>query len=403
LLFSSSIPETKATSTWLHRWIYYLTAGFMFAAVTLRSVLVYQDSPVLSQIFILLTAMLFAFIGNIILSGKSSFFTALLISLEFLFVLALLLTTRSDFFAFLFAIICMQAMQQYPPRVVGFMIGLTALSIFLILLQPYGILQSVALTLAFAGVSVFLVTYIWSTRRARDLQEQQQVLADELKEANRQLEFSSLQQQKLAVGRERQRLARELHDSVTQTIFSMTLTTQSALLLLERDPHQVAVQLDHLNQLSQSALAEMQVLISRLAPENVTGDGFINALQLHLAERRRLENLTVFMDVIGDQVLEPAEETCLFRIAQEALNNIVKHAQVSEAVLRLHLTEPFWMMIEDQGAGFDPQVVHAQDRLGLASMRERATEIGWTLHVVSSPGNGTCIQVEKDSTGGEQE
>ena len=113
----------------------------------------------------------------------------------------------------------------------------------------------------------------------------------ELQKTNRQLQSYSQHVQRLAAGRERQRLARELHDSVTQTIFSMTLTTQSALLLLERDRNQVAAQLDRLNLLARNALIEMQSLISRLAPEEA--GGFVPALRKHLAERRLLEALSV--------------------------------------------------------------------------------------------------------------
>jgi signal transduction histidine kinase len=78
------------------------------------------------------------------------------------------------------------------------------------------------------------------------------------------------------------------------------------------------------------------------------------------------------------------------------LNNIVKHARVSQAVIHLHLSDPRWMEIRDNGAGFDPLSAVGRGKLGLAGMSERASGIGWTLRVVSSPGNGTCIRVEKD-------
>jgi signal transduction histidine kinase len=209
------------------------------------------------------------------------------------------------------------------------------------------------------------------------------------------LEHYSQKVEQLAAGRERQRLARELHDSVTQTIFSMTLTTQSALLLLDRDRQQVAAQLDRLDQLAQGALSEMQLLISELAPEARAGGGFLATLQQHLADRQRLDDLSVRLEVEGSQLLNPAEEASLFRIAQEALNNIIKHGQTSEAVLRLHLGDPFSMEIEDRGAGFDPQQAGGSGRVGLAGMRERAIEIGWALEIESTPGYGTRVRVQK--------
>jgi signal transduction histidine kinase len=188
-----------------------------------------------------------------------------------------------------------------------------------------------------------------------------------------------------------------LHDSVTQTIFSMTLTTQSALLLLERDPGRVGAQLERLSQLAQNALSEMRVLISRLRPEKIAEGGLVAALRQHLADRHFPENLSIALQVEGDPLarLAPAEEQSLFRIAQEALNNIVKHAQASQARIRLHLAEPFWMEIEDQGQGFDLQRARNSGRVGLVSMHERAAEIGWKLQVITAPGAGTRIRVEK--------
>jgi signal transduction histidine kinase len=155
-----------------------------------------------------------------------------------------------------------------------------------------------------------------------------------------------------------------------------------------------------LNELAESTLAEMQALISRLAPEDNGGGRFVTDLKDHLEERKRLEGLSVRLEAEGSQALQPEEEAGLFRIAQEALNNVVRHSQVSEAVLRLHLFEPLWMEIEDRGSGFDEQAVQAKGRLGLQGMRERAQEIGWCLEVQSSPGNGTRVRVEKERGGG---
>jgi signal transduction histidine kinase len=226
----------------------------------------------------------------------------------------------------------------------------------------------------------------------------------QLQEANRQLQAYSKRLQRLAVARERHRLARELHDSVTQTIFSMTLTTQSAVLLLDRDPGRVGAQLDRLTQLAQGALSEMRVLISELRPEKVAEGGLVAVLRQHLADRPMPENLLVSLEVEGDPLarLSPAEERGLFRIVQEALNNIVKHARASQACVRLRLAEPAWIEIQDQGQGFDLRQARNSGRVGLASMRERAAEIGWNLQITTSPGAGTHIRVEKKPPEGRQ-
>jgi signal transduction histidine kinase len=265
----------------------------------------------------------------------------------------------------------------------------------LVLKNTYGTIPTIALTLIYTAGNVFFSTYTLAMRRAQAAREQNQALALELQDTNHQLDAYSTQLAQLAVARERNRLARELHDSVTQTVFSMTLTTQSALLLLDRDLTQVGFHLERLNQLARSALAEMQVLISELKPDKAAKEGLVPVLRRHLAGSRLPENLSVSLEVEGDQRLEFAEEQSLFHIAEEALNNIVKHAQTSQAQIRLHLAEPFWMEIVDQGQGFNLQQAQNSGRIGLSSMHERALEIGWDLQVITSPGAGTCIRVEK--------
>ncbi len=384
---------------WLQRWIFYLAAAFMFAAALLRSLIVYQGSPAFGWSLALLLVWLLLFAGSTLLFPRFPKVTPFLFGLQAALVLVFLLWTKSDYFAILFAILGMQAMQQFPRRLGWAFIGLSGVLTFLVLMVPYGAFQALALAVAFSAVSVFAATFILAAERARAAQCENQALATKLQEANLHLQAQSEQQKQLATARARQHLARELHDSVTQTIFSMTLASQSALLLLDRDQQQVATQLDRLDQLAQSALAEMQVLIAKLAPERAANAGFAATLQQHLEDRRRLDNLSVTLEVEGSQCLTPAEEGGLFRIAQEALNNIVKHAGVSEGVLRLHLADPLWMEIEDQGAGFDPMQARQSGRVGLASMQERASEIGWTLQVEALPGRGTRVLVAKGPGG----
>jgi signal transduction histidine kinase len=222
----------------------------------------------------------------------------------------------------------------------------------------------------------------------------------QLQDSNRQLQAYARQSQVLVVMRERHRLARELHDSVTQTIFTMTLTTQSALLLLDREPGRVEAQLDRLNQLARSALDEIQTLISELRPEEAAEGGLAAAIHRHLSSRYLPESLSVSLEVEGDHLLAPSEEQSLFRIVQEALNNVVKHAQSSQVSIRLHLADPLWIEIADQRRGFDLGSASNNSGVGLAGMWERAAEIGWALQITSSPGAGTRVRVEKKVAGG---
>lgn len=393
-------------STDSSQWVFHLTVAFLFGTVLLRSLLVYQDSPVLGQVLGLLMVWLVVFAGETALSRRWPKVFPIYLMLQTILACVFLWKLDLpdyDYFAILLAILSMQIMQRLTLRAGVIWFISSALLMALPMVMRDGPFDGIALTMVYTAVNVFLGSYALATQRAQAAQARTQALAQEVQETTRQLQAYSTQLEQLAVARERQHLARELHDSVTQTIFSMTLTTQSALLLLERDPGRVGAQLDRLSDLAHSALTEMRVLISELRPEKVAAGGLAAALRRHLADRHLPETLAVSLEIEGDRPLGPSEELGLFRIAQEALNNIVKHAQASQAHIRLHLAEPFWMEIEDQGRGFDLQQgqdsARAGGRVGLVSMGERAAEIGWSIQVITSPGAGTCVRVEKPSGG----
>jgi signal transduction histidine kinase len=393
----------KRSPDWSYQWILFLTAGLLYGAAVLRSLFIYWDSSELSQVLGPLLAWLVLFATEAAISRRWSGYFPIYMVLETILTLLLLFTPGfPDYFAVLFGVLSMQIMQHLDPRHGAVWIGLFSPLMMLPLVKTYGASNGVAFALIYTGGDVLLASYALAIRRAQAARAQNQALAQELQEANRQLQAYSKLLEKLAVSRERQRLARELHDSATQTVFSMTLTTQSALLLLDRDPSRVGAQLDRLNQLAQSALSEMHILISELNPEKVAEGGLAAALRRHLADRHLPENLAVSLEIEGDQPLGSTEEQGLFRIAQEALNNIVKHAQASQACVRLHLAAPFWIEIEDRGQGFDLRRARESGRLGLVSMRERAAEIGWNLQIITFPGAGTRIRVERNSSGGRQ-
>jgi signal transduction histidine kinase len=206
--------------------------------------------------------------------------------------------------------------------------------------------------------------------------------------------------QEAAVLEERNRLARELHDSVTQQLFSITLTAQAARVHLEKNPERAAAQLERLQETAAAALAEMRALIGQLRPPALTDQGLVSALQQHIAALSRREGLRIELRVTGNQRLAHGCEQALYRITQEALNNIVKHAQASNVRVALDFApEQVRLQIADDGIGFDvaaqdaQPTVPAERHLGLMSMRERAAEIGGTLTLRSARGGGTDVQV----------
>jgi signal transduction histidine kinase len=206
--------------------------------------------------------------------------------------------------------------------------------------------------------------------------------------------------QEAAVLEERNRLARELHDSVTQQLFSMTLTAQAARAHLEKNPQRAAAQLERLQETAAAALAEMRALIAQLRPPALSDRGLVSALQEHIAALSRREGLRIELRVSGNERLAHGCEQALYRITQEALNNIVKHAQAEHVRVALEFApEQVQLHIVDDGIGFDVAAQDAQPttplerHLGLMSMRERAAEIGGTLTLRSARGGGTDILV----------
>jgi PAS domain S-box-containing protein len=197
----------------------------------------------------------------------------------------------------------------------------------------------------------------------------------------------------LAAGEERAHLARELHDSVTQALFSMTMVTRSVELLLDRDAGGARAQLGQLRELQREALAEMRALIFELRPGNLEQDGLVRALKTHTSALQGRLGLPIVVESDLETRLPLAAEEVLYRIAQEALHNVVKHAKAKQVWVGIHAREGgIRLRIQDDGLGFDPTRV-PDGHLGLAGMRARADRIGATFVCTSQPGDGTTIEV----------
>jgi signal transduction histidine kinase len=197
----------------------------------------------------------------------------------------------------------------------------------------------------------------------------------------------------LASSQERSHLARELHDSVTQALFSMTLVTRTIELQMERDPESARQKLVSLRDLQREALAEMRALIFELRPGNIEADGLLPALRTHTAALQGRIGLPV---VVTSELTErlPLEiEEVLYRIAQEALHNVVKHAAARQVQVSLdrHGADVV-LRIRDDGKGFDQAAV-PDGHLGITGMRARADKIGATYTVTSRAGEGTTVEV----------
>lgn len=222
------------------------------------------------------------------------------------------------------------------------------------------------------------------------------IAISQLEKTQRQLEAYVQQAEELAAMKERNRLARELHDSVTQTIFGMTFAAETARSQLERDPDQVPTLLDNLSNLAESALSEMRSLVFELRPPKSASDGLVPAIENHLQLLDQHDGLSVDFVVEGEEQLSALQAHRLFRITQESLNNVSKHANTDSASVQLKfLPSETILTISDQGAGFNPEAIKEWDEhLGLKSIRERVDSLEGKLNIESSPGEGTRIRVE---------
>jgi len=198
--------------------------------------------------------------------------------------------------------------------------------------------------------------------------------------------------EKAAVSAERSRLARDLHDAVTQTLFSSSLIADVLPRIWEKDPEQGLERLAELRELTRGALAEMRTLLLELRPAALT-DAELSELLYQLAESiTGRARVPVDVCIEGDCALPVEVKVALYRIAQESLNNVAKHSGASQATVRIRCGDEVELTVTDDGFGFDVDSVPAES-LGLGIMRERAKGIGADLSIESAAGEGTEVSV----------
>lgn len=229
-----------------------------------------------------------------------------------------------------------------------------------------------------------------------------QALADQAALAIRQARLAR-RGQEAAVLEERARLARDLHDSVTQSVFSLGMLARAAQTQYTRGVPALGGTLDRIGTLSQDALSEMRALLFELRPTALAEEGLGVALErLVAALRARTETAIEFVRSTEARPA-PDAELALFRIAQEAIGNAIKHAGATRITAALaHIDERLLLTVRDDGRGFDPAAPYVEPQggqsggMGLRSMRERAASAGVKLSIASTPGAGTTVRAEAD-------
>jgi signal transduction histidine kinase len=207
------------------------------------------------------------------------------------------------------------------------------------------------------------------------------------------------QTRELSIVAERNRLALELHDAVSQKLFGLVLNAEAAGTLLERNPGAAAEQLAKLQALAQEALDELRSLVFELRPPDLERDGLGGALRKHVELLRRLGQQEIELALDGELPTEATRDREILRIAQEALQNALRHARAERIAVRVSAQDGRLLLeVEDDGVGFEPDAAEARSRrLGLTSMEERARRLGGTLEIHSAPNAGTTIRLEAGS------
>lgn len=190
---------------------------------------------------------------------------------------------------------------------------------------------------------------------------------------------------------ERQRLARELHDSVSQALYGIALGARTARTLIDKDPKQALEPLDYVLSLAEAGLAEMRALIFELRPESLKEEGLVAALTKQIEFVRARHRIAVEATLPGEPTVPLEVKEAVYRIAQEALTNTIKHARATQVALELNGGgQEIVLEVSDNGVGFDTDGSFP-GHLGLRSMRARAAGVGGTLDVKSTPARGTRV------------
>jgi signal transduction histidine kinase len=252
-------------------------------------------------------------------------------------------------------------------------------------------------TEAALAAGILFVVLLTSLLKRYSLQTQRaENLLAELQLAGREIEAAHRREKDLAVAEERLRLSRDLHDSVTQELYSVMMYAEAAVELLSSGETQRAVgHVRALRDTAQQALQEMRMLVFDLHRPTLEQGGLARALQSRLDAVEGRSGIRVEVDVAGREELRPAVEKELYNIAREALNNVLKHARAKQVRVLLRFAgDGAEIEVADDGVGFLPAGGGAEGGLGIPGMRERADRIGATLRIETVPGKGTTVAVQ---------
>ncbi len=316
-----------------------------------------------------------------------------------------------DFFAILLLPVGGQAALLFPRRTAAVWVGVLMILNVIGQINQFGWPEALTFILLYTAALIFVAAFSARTIQADEARSQAELLLAELQQANLRLQELAGQAEELATAKERNRLARDLHDSVAQTLYGITLQTEAASRQLAAGKPELAAEyLQEIRHSTLQTLAETRLLIFELRPP------ILEEIGLSAAIRTRLDSVEARSGLRVDAALEdigglpPEIEVGLYRIAQEALNNVLKHAQAKCVQVAINRrAERLTLEISDDGAGLplpatdSPEAdsvwseegrIPLRGGLGLQSMAERVEQIGGKLTISGSPDQGVSIKVE---------
>jgi signal transduction histidine kinase len=308
---------------------------------------------------------------------------------------AMLLYFELDFFALLFLPLGGQAMFLFPRKTAFIWIAIFGVAIIVGQTIQFGWPGGLSFTFLYLAGLFFVASFSTLMMRADEARIQSDRLLDELQGAHRQLQEYAGQAEELATAKERNRLARELHDSVAQTLYGLTLQAEAASRQLKSgQTEEVAGYLREIRESAQQTLQETRLLIFELRPPILEEEGLASALQARLESVENRSGLRTQINLQEVGRLPSGIESGLYGISNEVLNNILKHAHASEIKVSLgKKSGKIVLEISDNGAGFDLDSAEGHGGLGIKGMRERAEQINADLRI-SSGDDGTRVSVE---------
>jgi signal transduction histidine kinase len=379
--------------------LFLVVSVLIWGSVSLRWIteFIEQNHPMLPLITVVLASFGILMMLEPLLTGGPTWRAHLYLGFQAALVFAAsLLYYELDFFALLYLPLCGQAMFSLNRR------DSTIWVVILILLTvigqtiQFGGVGGLSYILLYTAGLIFVAAFSNLTLQSEASRKKSEALLGELQEAHRQLQEYAGQAEALAAAEERNRLARELHDSVAQTLYGLTLQSEAASRNLSAGQLQaVEEHLAQIYQIARQTLQEIRLLIFELRPPILEKAGLAAALRARLQAVEEHSGLRT--EIIGNEIsrMPLATEMGLFRIAQEALNNTLKHARAS--LVRVQLKQgdgKFILEIQDNGEGFNQTEHGSRGGLGLQGMRERAEELNGKLDIATTPGGGTSIRVE---------